>query len=359
MRAKILVLFLVFLVAFPMAVNAKTKYKKEYKFCMILGPAFVWTKIGNYFADEVRERTNGRINIKVYPGATLLAGQQLNEFMMLEKGVIDFAYDSTINWSPQAPELNLFSLPFFFPHGKYIYDAVDAIVDGEVGKKLFNIIEKKGVVGLAWGEDGFRDLCNNRRPVKTVADMKGLKIRIVGSPIFIDIYRALGADPMAINMAEAVTGLQQGTVDGAEWAINAIGRVVKIWQWTKYCSTWHYVIDPIIFGASKKTWLTFTEEDRKIISDAAKKWAAYQKKDARRGMIEYVTKGIEGPPGNTLFIEDIYKEYKEHGVQVNDLTKPAWREFYNRTADVREKWKKKIGPELVREAEEAVKPHDL
>ena len=350
MRVKVLGLLIVFAIVSGMTAGpAEAKYKKEYKFCMILGPAFVWTKIGEYFAGEVRERTDGRINIKVYPGATLLAGQQLNEFMMLERGVIDFAFDSTINWSPQVKELNLFSLPFFFPHGKYIYDAVDSVTEGKVGQELFRIIEEKGVVGLAWGEDGFRDLCNNRRPVKTVGDMEGLKIRIVGSPIFIDIYRALGADPMAINMAEAVTGLQQGTVDGAEWAPNAIGKVVKIWQWTKYCSTWHYVIDPIIFGVSKKTWQEFSEEDRKIIRDAAKKWAAYQKVDSRRGMVEYVMGLNDG----------IYDVYKEHGMEVNDLTKPAWREFYKATADVREKWKKTIGPELVNEAEEAVKQHDF
>jgi TRAP-type transport system periplasmic protein len=348
------VLLVLFLLV-PMVADAQSQYKKEYKFCMILGPSFLWTRIGDFFADEVRDRTKGRINIKVYPGAQLLAGQQLNEFMMLENGVIDFAYDSTINWSPQIKELNLFSLPFFFPHGRYIYDSVDEIVDGEVGRKLFRIIESKGVVGLAWGEDGFRDLCNNRLLVKTVDDMKDLKIRIVGSPIFVDIYRALGANPMAINMAEAVTGLQQGTVDGAEWALNAIARDVKVWQWTKYCTTWHYVIDPIIFGVSKKTWATFTEEDKKIILTAARKWSKYQKEDARRGMIEYVA-GIKGP-GNRMFVDDVYKEYKDNGMAVGDLTLEAWKGFRDRTADVRKKWKENIGSELVTEAENAIKKH--
>ncbi len=213
--------------------TTKAEYKKEYKFSIIVGPSLVWAKTAEYFADEVRERTGGRVNIKVYTGGTLLAGQQLNEFMMLKKGVIDFAYDSTINWSPQIKEMNLFTLPFLFPKGKYIYDAVDAVENGEPGKKLFEIMEKKGVVGLAWGENGFRQLSNNKIEVKTVDDMKNLKIRIVGSPIFIDIYRALGADPMAINWGETVTGLQQGTVDGFENGINSIQRTLKVWEYTK------------------------------------------------------------------------------------------------------------------------------
>ena len=335
---------------------AKAEYKQEYKFCIIVGPATVWAKTAEYFADEVRERTEGRVNIKVYTGGTLLAGQQLNEFMMLKKGVIDFAFDSTINWSPQIKEMNLFSLPFLFPKGKYIYDAVDAVEYGEPGNKLFEIMEKKGVIGLAWGENGFRQLANNRCEVKSVDDMKNLKIRIVGSPIFIDIYRALGADPMAINWGETVTGLQQGTVDGFENGINSIQRTLKVWQYTKHITLWDYVVDPIIFGVSKSTWEDFTPQDQKIVKEAAIKWSKYQKEDARRGLLNYVT-GIKGP-GNSIFMEDIFKEFKDHGMTIINVDKANWQEFKSKTQGVYEKWKKKIGIDFVHSAETIVSQYE-
>jgi hypothetical protein len=96
---------------------------------------------------------------------------------------------STINWSPQVKELNLFSLPFLFPS----YKALDAVEDGEPGQRLWKLIEAKGVIPLAWGENGFRDLTNSKRAVRTPQDLDRLKVRVVGSPIFMETFRALGA----------------------------------------------------------------------------------------------------------------------------------------------------------------------
>ena len=116
-----------------------------------------WGKGGEIWADLVRQRTNGRINIKLYPGTSLVAGDQTREFSAIRQGVIDMAVGSTINWSPQVKELNLFSLPFLMPD----YKALDALTQGEVGKSLFATLEKGGVVPLAWGENGFREVSNS------------------------------------------------------------------------------------------------------------------------------------------------------------------------------------------------------
>ena len=121
------------------------EYKSEYKMSLVLGTAFPWGKGGEIWADLVRERTNGRINIKLYPGASLVGGDQTREFTAIRQGVIDMSIGSTINWSPQIKELNLFSLPFLMPN----YQALDALVKGPVGKDLLDIIEKQGVVPLA------------------------------------------------------------------------------------------------------------------------------------------------------------------------------------------------------------------
>ena len=113
----------------------------------------------------VAEKTEGRIKIKVYPGTSLVSGDQTKEFTALRQGIIDMAVGSTINWSPQVKELNLFSLPFLMPD----YKAIDALTQGDVGKQLFGILERQGVVPLAWGENGFREMSNSKKAIASPA----------------------------------------------------------------------------------------------------------------------------------------------------------------------------------------------
>jgi len=191
-------------------------YKSEYKMSIVVGPKGPWGEAATKFANLVRARTDGRINIKPYFAGQLFAGKQTNEFLLLRRGVADFALGSTINWSTVIKPLNLFSLPFFFKN----YQEVDAVTGGRTGKKLFRILSRKGVIGIGWGENGFRALTNSKRPIKTPEDLKDLKIRVVGSPIFIDIFRALGANPTSMNWSDAVPAFRQRVVDGEENPIN-------------------------------------------------------------------------------------------------------------------------------------------
>ncbi len=187
-------------------------YKSEYKLSIVVGTNFPWGQGAVIWSDLVRQRTNGRINIKVYPGTSLVQGDQTREFTAIRQGVIDMAIGSTINWSPQVKELNIFSLPFLMPD----YPAIDALTQGKVGEELFGILSKKGVVPLAWGENGYRQLSNSSREVKAPEDIKGMKLRVVGSPLYIDIYTALGANPTQMSWADAQPALASGAVDGQE-----------------------------------------------------------------------------------------------------------------------------------------------
>ena len=153
--------------AFSVAAPAQTAYKSEYKMSLVLGPAYPWGKGGEIWANLVKERTQGRINIKLYPGVSLLQGDQTREFSAIRQGVIDMAVGSTINWSPQVKELNLFSLPFLIPD----YAAMDALTQGEVGKDIFKIIDKAGVMPLAWGENGYTGHRRSGRPGKPDGDL--------------------------------------------------------------------------------------------------------------------------------------------------------------------------------------------
>ena len=322
-----------------LASTSFAEYKKEYKLSVVVGPTFKWSIAAQNFADEVKTNTNGRVNIQCYFGGTLFAGKQTNEFMLLNQGVADFAFGSTINWSPQIKQLNLFTLPFLFPN----YEALDAVKAGAPGAEIFKLIEAAGVVGLAWGENGFREVTNNKRAIATPDDLQGLKIRIVGSPMFVDLFRALGADPMAINWSEAVTGFQQGTVDGQENPVVGVLFPVKIWQYHNHISLWHGTLDPLIIGVSKKSWTEFTPEDQAIIQAAAAKWGQWQ--------IQEVRAGLTGD-------EAALKELETNGMTVTKITPEARQAFKERSQDVYAKWKEIVGEELVTATEEIVKQYE-
>ncbi|RPJ10684.1 MAG: DctP family TRAP transporter solute-binding subunit, partial [Deltaproteobacteria bacterium] len=329
MCKKNLVLFVVLSLAFFFSTDGgAATYKPEYKLSLVVGPQTSWGQSAVKFADLVKERTGGKINIKCYFAGQLFAGMQTNEFLILRQGVADFAVGSTINWSPTVKELNLFNLPFFFPS----YKALDAVESGEPGKTLFKIIEEKGVVGLGWGENGFRELTNSKRPVRKPEDIDGLKIRVVGSPLFIDTFRAFGANPVSINWSETLTALQQGTVDGQENPVSSIVIPYKLWEINKHITIWHYAIDPHILGASKETLNSFDPKDRETVAKAALEAMAWNKKEAR--------KGLEGST-------EAFDTLKSKGMDVVILTAKETEAFKNKTKSVYEKWIKEIGPGLV------------
>ncbi len=310
-------------------------YKSEFKNSLVVGPGGPWGEAAAKFADLLKERTQGRINVKNYFAGQLFAGKQTNEFTLLNQGVADFALGSTINWSPQVKELNLFAMPFMYPS----YKALDAVEAGEPGKKLFQLIEAKGVIPLAWGENGFRQVTNSKRPVKGPGDLEGLKIRVVGSPIFIDTFRALGANPVNMNWGEAQTAFQQGTVDGQENPVVSVIIPSKLWTTQKHISLWNYAIDPLILGVSKITWDSLTPQDREIVRKTAEEVMAWQKKGARAGL-----------EGSTEAVETL----KKNGMEVVSLSPKDLEAFRGKTQPVYEKWTGEVGADLVKSAEKII-----
>jgi len=317
-------------VAAPPATAAE--YKAEYKVSTVVPPPFPWGISAEKWAELVNERTGGRINMKIYPGAQLVQGDQTKEFTAMRDGIIDMAVASTINWSPQIKELNIFSMPFLMPDNA----AIDALTQGSVGKRLFDIIRDKGGEPLAWGENGFRQLSNSKHKVSTPADLKGLKIRVVGSPLFNDTFTALGANPTQMSWADAKPALATGAVDGQEnpLTIYAIAKMNTLDQ--KYITLWNYVADPLIFAVNKRVWDSFTPEDQEIVRQAAVEAGTLGIQLARDGDAE-----LE----NTLPAE---------GVTLTRLTDAEHQAFVDATRGVFAEWSEKIGPDLVKTAEESI-----
>ena len=315
---------------------AETKYKSEYRMSLVLGTAFPWGKGGEIWADKVRERTQGRINIKLYPGTSLVQGDQTREFSAIRQGVIDMAVGSTINWSPQVKALNLFSLPFLFPD----YAAVDAVVQGEVGKEIFKTIDKAGVLPLAWGENGYREISNSKKAITQPGDLKGMKIRVVGSPLFLDTFTALGANPTQMSWADAQPAMASGAVDGQEnpIAVYMAAKLQSVGQ--KHMTLWGYMNDPLVFVVNKDVWASWTPADQAIVKQAALDAAKEQIAIARKGLVE---------PGKPLV-----KDLEGLGVSVTDLNAAQRKAFADATKSVYTKWKPQIGTNLVDMAEKSI-----
>jgi tripartite ATP-independent transporter DctP family solute receptor len=335
MKPKHLVAALAFMLA-ALPAFAQTNYQKEYRLSTVVGTAFPWGKAGERWGESVRQKTNGRINIKLYPGVSLVAGDQTREFTAIRQGVIDLAIGSTINWSPQIRELNLFSLPFLMPD----YAAIDALTQGEVGKDIFKRLERAGVVPLAWGENGFREVTNSKRELRRPEDFKGLKFRVVGSPLFLDTFTALGANPTQMSWADAQPALASGAVDGQEnpLTIFTAAKLHNVGQ--KNVTLWGYVADPLIFVVNKEVWDSWKLEDRRIVREAAI--------EAGRWNIEAAREGMTG--ANPAVV----KQIEGLGVKVVRPSAQEIAAFKKVTKPVYDKWSKQIGPDLVKKAEASI-----
>ena len=320
----------------PSVALAQQAYKSEYRLSLVLGPPSPWGMAGQIWSDLVKQRTQGRINIKLYPGVSLIQGDQTREFSALRQGVIDMAVGSTINWSPQVKSLNLFSMPFLMPD----YAAVDALTQGEVGKEVFKTLEKSGVVPLAWGENGYRELTNSKHAISKPEDLKGMKIRVVGSPIFTDMFTAMGANPTQMSWADAQPALSSGAVDGQENPLFMFTILKLHTVGQKFVTTWGYMADPLVFVVNKDIWNSWTKADQEIVRQAAIDAGKQEIGIARKGLVE------AGKP--------LLKDIAGMGVTVTQLTPEQREAFVKITRPVYEKWKPTVGTDLVNMAEKAI-----
>jgi S-adenosylhomocysteine hydrolase len=201
---------------------------------------------------------------------------------------------------------------------------------------LFAAIKKRGVTPLAWGENGFRELSNSKLTIDEPADLDGLKIRVVGSPLFQDTFTALGANPTQMSWADAKPALTTGAVDGQENPLSVfdVARIDQVGQ--KYLTRWHYMADPLVFAVSNSIWDQFSEEDQALLKQAAI--------DAGQWEIEKSRSEIDA----TL------AAIKERGVEVTELTDEQRDAFMKATQSVYETWTPRIGEDLVKQAQEAV-----
>jgi len=246
---------------------------------------------------------------------------------------------STINIAPQVREAGLFQLPFLMPDHR----AFDALIQGEVGRDIMQVMDGRDVVGLAFGENGFREISNSRRAIRTPADLRGLRIRFAAGAIFSDIFNGLGANPLQMSFADLQPALSSGAVDGQENPVNLFLAFRMDTLAQRHLTIWNYVNDALIFGVSKSVWNSFTAEEQALVRDCAREAAANNIRLARAGL------GIPGTDDAAL------QELRRRNVEVTVLTAEEKRAFAQVLRPVHERWASRIGSALVQKAEAAIR----
>lgn len=222
---------------------------------------------------KLSEATDGRLSIQVYPSMQLGGEKEFLEQTQL--GAIAFARVSLGVMGAIVPDLNVFNLPFVFRSTDHMYN----VVDGPLGDELLQLITDHptaNLVGLAWMDGGTRNLYNSVREVDSMDDIDGLKIRVMGNPIFVDMMNAIGGNGISMGYDELINALQTGVVDGAEnnYPSYATGQH---YNYAKYYSLTGHLIIPEILVMSKTVWSGMSAEDQALIVKFAKEAQAEQR----------------------------------------------------------------------------------
>src|SRR5213080_4244510 len=231
---------------------------------------------------KLEAATNGRISIQMYPSMQL--GGEKEAIEQAQVGALAFARISVGPMGPLVPELNVFNLPFMFRDDAHMEKVIDGPIGDELLQKLSNH-PTAGLIGLCWMNAGTRNVYNSRRPIRTIEDLKGLKIRMMGNPVFVDTMNALGGNGVAMGFDQLVNAMQTGVVDGAEnnYPTYATGQH---YRYAKYYSLTGHLMIPEILVFSKKIWETLSKDDQALIAKLAheaqqeerKPWYAMEEK---------------------------------------------------------------------------------
>lgn len=222
-------------------------------------------------ADAVEERTNGRVIIEVFPNSEIGAERELTEGMTL--GTVDLVVSSTAPVTNFVPELAVLDVPFLFKDR----DSAVEVLNGEIGNELFESLKENGIIGMSWGENGYRHVTNGIRPIEKPEDLKGLKIRTQENKIHIAAFEALGAQPTPMAWTEALTGLQQGVVDAQENPAIVADQFKLYESKQKYMSLTGHVYSVAIYMMSQKTYDELPEDLRDIVLEEGQKAGAKER----------------------------------------------------------------------------------
>lgn len=274
------------------------------------------------FAEIVKEKSGGKIEVKLFPGGVL--GGDVQTVSALQGGVVEMLVLNAGILASNVKDFGAVDLPFLFNSG----EEADKVMDGPFGKSLIDKLSPTGLVGLAYWELGFRNLTNNRHAVAKLEDIKGLKIRTLQSPIPIELFNSLGANAVPLPYTELYTALETGTVDGQE---NPFANILnaKFYEVQKYLTVTRHQYNPQIVLVSKKFWDGLNDEEKAVLQSAAVEARDFQRKVSR----EADAKALD--------------EIKATGMQVTELSPEETQKLRDAVKPLIDKFSADIGADSV------------
>lgn len=282
------------------------------------------------FKRVVEEKLPGKYEIKIFPNATL--GDDLKATEAVRAGQLDAVVTSLSPLVGIVKEGMLFDLPFLFSS----YQEAHTILDGPVGKAVAAKMEEKGLIVMGWWENGFRNLTNSKKEVKSPEDLAGLKIRVMQNELHLATWKALGANPTPMAYSEVFTALQQHVIDGQENPLPTINDG-KFHEVQKYLTLSGHIYGPHILLFGKKLWDSIPEADRKVFLEAQKASTELARK----------TSGQQ--------VEDLKKTFKDKGLVITELSDVQKKAFQDKVAPIWTQYEEKIGKDLVTLLKEELK----
>lgn len=282
------------------------------------------------FKKEVEEQSNGSITIELHPNGSLGGDVQLTESVAM--GTLDMALPATSVLVTYSPEFGILDMPYLFLNAEYGF----AAMDGEVGQHFDAILENVGIKNLGYSYNGLRSLTNSVRPVNTPADLKGMKVRVMESPVFIDFFETLGANATPMSFNELFTGLQQGTVEAQENPPSLIYSN-KFYEVQKYLSLTEHVNNFLAFIMNKNKFDSLSADQQAVIEKAAENYVKLQ----RQMEVEDTDKSVQDLANAGLAVNEVSEENKQ---VFKDALKPMYekysKEFGQELFDLAEKYNK-------------------
>jgi tripartite ATP-independent transporter DctP family solute receptor len=234
-----------------------------------------------FFADDLAKRTGGKLKARPFGNASLGSDTQMQNALI--GGAQEMMVGSTATLVGIVKDFGVYDLPFLFNNEK----EADAVLDGPFGQKLAAKLQDKGLVGLVYWENGFRNLTNTKRPVTKMEDMQGIKLRVMQNPVYIDMFNSFGANAVPLPFSELFTALETKTVDGQENPVNTI-QSSKFYEVQKYLSITKHVYSPWIVLASKKWWDGLSADEKKALNEAAVASRDFERKDSREASVKAI-----------------------------------------------------------------------
>ncbi|MCP4020427.1 MAG: DctP family TRAP transporter solute-binding subunit [Desulfobacteraceae bacterium] len=281
------------------------------------------------FSAYVKEKTNGKIDIATFPSGQLGGERSMAE--QVQSGTLQIAALTTAVLQNFVPEGAILDMPFIFPNRKTAYATLD---DPEVQEKIFSYFPKKGFIAIGWTENEIRDFTNNKRQIRTPADIKGLKVRVMNSPVYLDTFKQLGASPVAIPFPETYNALQTGVIDAQENPI-LTSVLMKFTEVTKHVTRTQHCLTECIIVVSMDYWESLSAGEKKIFKEAAKV-AIDTNRSVNAGLHQAL-------PKSNISIADYAKQ---NNIEIIELTVAEREAFRKAMTPVWDKYRKKIGNDL-------------